>query len=431
MVTNDDEMVLTAACLPRTVCPCEAQVQTHLDGASTMDARQLTTFSEQLRQLMAEAAQHFPERDHLITQIAYALLCREHVLVVGPYGSAKTALMNHICGAFVGQKTFSISLTKFLTESHVIGMPDVRELREAGVLRYRPDGGILQAHFAELDELLDASPPLLRVLLGILNERRFNRGTQTEIALLHTAIAATNCDPEQELKAAPALGAVLDRFLFRASVEYLKQPDSRLCMYRHFLRGSELGVQIPFPSLQVAAHLVEDLALSVLNDQDMLGTYDQVIEAYRAAQTGQTLSNRRTCLLLKLIGASAVLHGRTAATLEDVMAVRWGLCSGNNQQHHDVFDTVAKPIVDTAILARQQTIDEVQRKLLDEYAARIPTVPQHCSTEDLVDLYKRCHALRQDIQGVKPQLPSTTERQQTLLGSVSTRIEALHARLAH
>lgn len=430
MVTSDDEMVLTAACLPRTVYPCEAQVHTRLDGASKMDAQQLTTFGEHMRQLIAEAGQLFPEREHLIHQIAYALLTREHVLVHGVFGSAKTALTNIIFGAFVDQQTFSIALTKFMTEAHVIGVPDVKELRDTGVLHYRTEGGLIEANFAELDELLDAAPPLLRVLLGILLERRFKRGKQIEVARLHTAIATTNGEPEHSLQAAPELGAVLDRFLFRSKIEYLKQPDSRLRMYRNFLRGAPLGVQIPFERLQAAADLVEDLCLSVLNDPDMVGTYDQLIEAYRAAKTGHEISDRRACLLLKLIGASAVLHGRSACTVEDLMAVRWGLCIGNDPQQHEVFDQVARPIVDTAILARQQTLDQVQRKLLDEYAARIPTVPPHCSTEDLVDLYKRCHALRKDIEGVKPQLPSTTERQQTLLGSVSKLIEDLHARLS-
>lgn len=430
MGMSDDELVLTAACLPKTLCPLEAQVHTRPDGAAKIDARQLQQFGEHMRHLMSEAGQLFPEREHLIHQIAYALLSREHVLVCGPFGTAKTALMNNICGAFIGQQTFSITLTKFMTESHIIGMPDPKELREAGVLRYRPEGGILEANFAELDEILDASPPLLRVLLGILYERRFNRGKQMESARLHTAIAATNGAPEQYLKAEPALGAVLDRFLFWSKVEYLQQPDSRMRMYRNFLRGAPLGVQIPFERLQAAADLVEDLCLSVLNDPDIVGTYDQVLEAYRAAKTGHEISDRRACLLLKLIGASAVLHGRSACTVEDLMAVRWGLCIGNDPQQHAVFDQVAKPIVDTAILARQQTLDQVQRKLLDEYAARIPTVPPHCSTEDLVDLYKRCHALRKDIEGVKPQLPSTTERQQTLLGSVSKLIENLHARLS-
>jgi hypothetical protein len=112
------------------------------------------------------------------------------------------------------------------------------------------------------------------------------------------------------------------------------------------------------------------------------------------------------------------------------MAVRWALCVGNDPKQHEVFAQMAQPIVDTAILARQQTVDQLQNKLLDEYAARIPTVPQHCSPAALVDLYKRCHALHKDLEGVKPQLPSTSERQQTLLERVSTLIADVHAQLS-
>jgi MoxR-like ATPase len=421
---------LTTALLPRTFCPSETQGHMHLDGASPMDAQQLNTFGEHMRQLIAAAGQLFPERDHLIHQIVYALLTREHVLVDGLFGTAKTALMNTIFGAFMGQQTFSITMTKFMTEAHLIGIPDPKELRESGVLRYRPEGGILEANFAELDEILDASPPLLRVLLGILNERRFNRGKQIEMARLHTAIAATNGAPDLYLKADPALGAVLDRFLFWSKVEYLKHPEARLRMYRNFLRGAKLGVQMPFEQLHAAADLVEDLCHATEKDPDIINTYDQLIEAYCSVQTGHVISDRRRCLALKLIGASAVLHGRYASTLEDLMAVRWALCVGNDPKQHEVFAQMAQPIVDTAILARQQTVDQLQNKLLDEYAARIPTVPQHCSPAALVDLYKRCHALHKDLEGVKPQLPSTSERQQTLLERVSTLIADVHAQLS-
>src|SRR5262249_21679936 len=147
-----------------------------------------------------------PERDHLVSQIVYALLTRENVLIHGVYGTGKTDLVNAVFGAFETPTLFSIALTKFMSEAHVIGVPDPRELREEGNLRYQRDGGILDAHLVELDEIFDANAPLLRVLLGILNERTFKRGRQIEPANLHSAIASTNGDPEQVIRNAPELG---------------------------------------------------------------------------------------------------------------------------------------------------------------------------------------------------------------------------------
>src|SRR5262249_17560115 len=148
---------------------------------------------------------------------------------------------------------FSIALTKFMSEAHVIGVPDPRELREEGNLRYQRDGGILDAHLVELDEIFDANAPLLRVLLGILNERTFKRGRQIEPANLHSAIASTNGDPEQVIRNAPELGAVIDRFLFISKVNYLANQESRRKMYRKFVEDRRPEVKIPFQDLTPAA----------------------------------------------------------------------------------------------------------------------------------------------------------------------------------
>jgi MoxR-like ATPase len=169
--------------------------------------------AEQLRSLREELNELFPEREDIINQVLFALLTREHLLITGIYGTGKSQLVQTVFEAFTGSRTFSAALTKFTTESTIFGVPNVRELREEGRVRYTRSEGIFDAHFAELDELLDAQPALLRVLLGILNERIFKRGGQVEQVNLRTAIASTNGDPVVAVKQSPELGAVMDRFL--------------------------------------------------------------------------------------------------------------------------------------------------------------------------------------------------------------------------
>ncbi len=297
-----------------------------------------------LGKLMRELDELYPEREHLTKQLLYALATREHVLVHGMYGTAKTQLSNAVFSSFEGQKTFSVQLTKFMTEANVIGVPDPNRMRQDGVLYYRPEGGILEANFAELDELFDANAPLLRTLLGVLNEREFKRGKQKEQALLHTAMAATNGDPQQVVQQSPELGAVVDRFLFRCNIDYLVRHDSRLRMYKNFAAAKKPETRISYESLAVFSDFV--LNKMRISDVQFLKLYDRVLEAYRIKVPDQIISDRRACRLLNVIKANALLNGRTEVVPDDILAVRWGLCMGNDKFQHRAFMDVAVPLIE-------------------------------------------------------------------------------------
>ncbi len=295
---------------------------------------ELLKYASRLSELYRELNELYPERAHLTRQIIYALLTREHVLVHGMYGTAKTHLANAVFNAFEGQTTFSVQLTKFMTEANVIGVPDPRKMREEGVVYYNPAGQILEADFAELDELFDANSPLLRTLLSVLNEREFKRGKQHEFAKLHTAIAATNGEPDEVIRHSPELGAVIDRFLFRCKIGYLQSPTSRLQMYMNFSEMKAPSVRLPFDRLKELSDLVLN---RVSIDDTVWQAYDCVLHTYQSYMPDQVVSDRRKCKLIQLMRAHAVLGGRFVVQPADIEAIRWGLCIGNDQQQHDAF----------------------------------------------------------------------------------------------
>jgi len=397
----------------------DTPVEVNLEAIAGLGAR--------LQRLIEETSELFPEREHFINQAVYALLTREHVLVHGKKGTGKTDIVKTLFGAFSGQFTFSIHLNKFMTESHVIGVPDPKEMREEGVLRYRREGGILEAQFAELDEFLDANGPLLRVLLGILNEREFKRGMQFEKARLHTAIASTNGDPEAAVKQSPDLDAVIDRFLFQCGVSYLGSASSRRKMYERATRRKGLEVAIAYADLSAVSNLIG--RVTRFDDPLFLDSWEELIEGYKKAFPQQPVSDRRAVKLLKLAEASALLHGRLEVAVEDIEAARWGLCTGNSKPQHEAFDKILKPIIDKANTTRQQTMDLAQAKLLSDYRTNIPSIPPQVTNDQAVELYKRLHALRKQVEDVKPQLPSTKKTQQDILSKISQLMNELHGRM--
>lgn len=378
-----------------------------------IDLNKIAAIGEKLRTLVDELSMIFPERRHLIYQILYALLTKEHVLVFGPYGTGKSDLLHTLFKVFTNARIFSIALSKFMTEGNIIGLPDPKLMREKGEFHYRRDGGILDADFVELDELLDANWPLLRVLLGILNERQFKRGRQIEDAKLHTAVACTNADTEEAIRKQQELGAVIDRFLFHCKVSYLKSEESRRRMYQKFLSGEVPSVQIDLKELQCISDIIVDA--NQITDPYFIEVYDKIIEEYCKKSNSQIVSDRRKCKLLQLIEANALLYGRYEVVFEDIWAARWGLCMGNDTGQHDLFKSIAQPIIEEAVKKSRQNIDGLQKKLLAELKAKIPEIPKQAGSDELVELSRLLKRLKKEVEDVKPQLASTEDEKRQIL----------------
>ena len=117
-------------------------------------------------------------RSSLREAMEMAIMCRQHVLVVGPPGTAKTKMASEIFSQIDGGELFEANLTKFDGIERILGGIDLDALKSRGKLRYSLSGSLATADFAILDEFFDANDPLLRTTLGILNERRFRNGDQ-------------------------------------------------------------------------------------------------------------------------------------------------------------------------------------------------------------------------------------------------------------
>lgn len=70
------------------------------------------------------------ERDREARALVLAALAREHVLLVGQPGTAKSLLANSFAGAISEAKVFSVLLTKFSAPEEVFGPVSIAALRE-------------------------------------------------------------------------------------------------------------------------------------------------------------------------------------------------------------------------------------------------------------------------------------------------------------
>ncbi len=375
----------------------------------SLDMDRVAQVGSKVRSLIEEMRIIFPERGAVLEQIKYALMTRHHVLQYGTYGTGKSDLLMTLFSSIEGANIQSISFNKFMSESAVVGLPDPKKLRDDGRIFYDRESGILDAHFLELDEFLDANGPLLRTLLGILNERLFKRGRQLEKAKLFTAVASTNADPFELIKRDPSLGAVIDRFIFQTRVEYLTETDSRIRMYKKYLAGETPATKISLGDLEYISDIV--LSANQITDENFIALYEKIVEAFCQKLKGKrVISDRRKCRVLQIIEAEALLYGRYDVHPEDINAVRWGLCAGHEQEAMEMFQLTAKPFIEEAKAAKAQNLDAANIALIQQLEKRIPKIDPASTAEQLAAMARDLTQLLKDLSDVRPQLPSTVEQ---------------------
>jgi MoxR-like ATPase len=155
-----------------------------------------------LRTALAEAARGLVERETLVELIALAAVAGEHVLVIGPPGTAKSEAVRRVARAVSGSY-FEYLLGRFTEPSEIFGPVDLRKLRE-GLVETETRGMLPEADVAFLDEVFQGSTAILNTLLGVLNERRFRRGhTDLSVPLRVCVARPTSCPPTRAWPPSP------------------------------------------------------------------------------------------------------------------------------------------------------------------------------------------------------------------------------------
>ena len=172
---------------------------------------------EKLKKIREELKQAFLERGELIDGALSALLASQHVLIIGPPGTAKSMLADEICRRIQGANYFQWLLTRFSTPEEIFGAVSLKALEQDDYRRVTAHK-LPEAHIAFLDEIFKANSSILNAILSLINERIFHNGKEVVSVPLLTLFGASNELPEDD-----ELLALYDRFLLRFVVKYIEE----------------------------------------------------------------------------------------------------------------------------------------------------------------------------------------------------------------
>jgi MoxR-like ATPase len=266
----------------------------------------LTPLTDKLKTILDELDGQLVNRESLIQLTVLCAIAREHLLVLGPPGTAKSVAIRAVTDAF-GGRYFEYVLGRFTEPNEIFGPVDLRKLQE-GVIETNTEGMLPEAHIAFLDEVFLGSSAILNTLLGILNERKFRRGQTMMTCPLRLCVAAANHLPDDE-----SLAAFADRFLVRLFVEPLQ--DSQL------ERLLEVGWKASRGATTTTRFSLEELdrLSEASRNVDLSQAMPHIAHCVRALRKhGIQLSDRRIVRAQNLIAASAVLNGSQIANLADL-----------------------------------------------------------------------------------------------------------------
>ena len=290
---------------------------------ATRLAADIDSLGNRLQEVSAAIGQVIFGQQEVVDEALITILAGGHALLIGVPGLAKTRLVQTL-GTVLGLEDKRIQFTPDLMPADILGS-EVLEESDSGTRSFRFIQGPVFCQLLMADEINRASPRTQSALLQAMQERSVAvAGVSHELPKPFHVLATQN--PLEQEGTYPLPEAQLDRFLLQIDVGYPDNAAERsMLLATTGATESEAGKVLDGTELMAAQRLVRRIpvgdsvvdAILVLVRAGRPGEGDAEIDETVAWGPGPRASQA----LMLACRARAVLEGRFAPSIDDVMAL--------------------------------------------------------------------------------------------------------------
>ena len=290
-----------------------------------MNTHDLDSLLPRLGDLRGALAQAVVGQQDVVEQLLIGLLAGGHCLLEGAPGLGKTLLVRSL-GQALELQFRRVQFTPDLMPSDILGTELLEEDHGTGKRAFRFQQGPIFTNLLLADELNRTPPKTQAALLEAMQERTVSyAGTTYTLPAPFFVLATQN--PIEQAGTYPLPEAQLDRFLLHVRVDYPSEAEERDILAQ--TTGSHSGM-VPKVMDAEAVLALQAAVREVHIGADLLTWITRLVRASRPGNDAPAEVNnwikwgagpRAGQSLVLASKARALLHGRFAATREDVQAL--------------------------------------------------------------------------------------------------------------
>ncbi|WP_457557923.1 AAA family ATPase [Candidatus Harpocratesius sp.] len=367
---------------------------------------------EKVIKILNQIDQKIVERKNENRLLLLGVLSGEHVLMLGPPGTAKSFSARTICSIIKGGKYFEYLLTKFTTPDEIFGPISISGLNNDRYER-KTELALPEAHIVFLDEIFKSSSSILNSLLTIINERKFHNGSKITDVPLISLIGASNEKPAENEE--ENLMALYDRFIIRLVVDNIQNEENFRKVVVDNCNELEISETIHIDdilNLQKSANLVK------IPDE----IWDQILQMKRRLKEHEIIiSDRRWQRIIKILRISACIHGRSEIDESDLLLLRFLLIDDPSQ----IFEIISilKETMTQGFLSSDEIENEIKGQLPGEKTLIIK-YGRKVIKEQKISNFRKIND-ESVIPALKARMKHLKESIQKTLGELNTRRNAI------
>ena len=263
-------------------------------------------------------------QERVVEETLITLLAGGHVLLIGVPGLGKTKLVETL-GTVLGMDDRRVQFTPDLMPADILGS-EVLEESEKGKRSFRFINGPVFCQLLMADEINRASPRTQSALLQAMQERRVSvAGHYHDLPAPFHVLATQN--PLEQEGTYPLPEAQLDRFLMQINIDY-----PQLAAERDILTATT-GAEEASPEQVISGDQLMEAQRLVRHVPVGDSVMNAILELVRSGRPGESSiaeinehvawgpGPRASQALMLSVRARAVLEGRLAPSIDDVLAM--------------------------------------------------------------------------------------------------------------